>query len=156
MLLRDVVLLVHIPLQRREDVALLHEVLTALALDGEQALVRDAVRVGRGVGPRLGRDGEVLQLLAQHDDSLLGQERVLRGCGVEAVGGAVGRAGRGGRSVEEVLLEGEQTRGGRGAVERLRGGAEEGEHVLEAIGVELWTLLASNTIEILQRAGSGC
>jgi hypothetical protein len=55
-----------------------------------------------------------------------------------------------------VLLEGEQTRGGRGAVERLRGGAEEGEHVLEAIGVELWTLLASNTIEILQRAGSGC
>jgi hypothetical protein len=47
-----------------------------------------------------------------------------------------------------VLLEGEQTRGGRGAVERLRGGAEEGEHVLEAIGVELWTLLASNTIEI--------
>lgn len=82
MLLRNVVLLVNVPLESSEDVTLLHEVLAAVPLDGKQTLVRKSVCVCHCIST-LGRDGEVLELLAQHDDRLFGQQRILCGCGVE-------------------------------------------------------------------------
>lgn len=77
MLLREVILLVHVALQRGEDVPFVEKVITALPLKVEQRVVRDATRI-RCLLALLWRDGEVLKLLAEDDDRLLGQERILR------------------------------------------------------------------------------
>lgn len=93
MLLGDVVLPVDIPLQRREDALPPQQRIAAIDLQLEQRLIRLALCVGArylsSLLPRtlndgqsvlngaFGRDGKVLELLAQYDDGLLEEQRVL-------------------------------------------------------------------------------
>ena len=129
MLLREVVLLVHVPLQRGEDVALVEEVLAAAALELEQRVVGDAPHVRRLL-PALGRDREVLELLAEHDDRLLRQQRVLRR------GGA--KVERRRAALEQLLLRGEEAARVCGRpVELVARMLEEAQNVVEAVRVKL-------------------
>jgi hypothetical protein len=77
MLLGHIVLLVHIPLERSENITPLEEVAATLALEVDEGVVRDAGGVGASVGA-LGRNREVLEFLTENNDGLLGEERVLR------------------------------------------------------------------------------
>ena len=79
MLLRNIILLIHIPLQRREDTLLPQQVFPTLALHLQERIVRNPLFVRAGAATRRGY-GKVLQLLAQYDDSLLCQERIRIGC----------------------------------------------------------------------------
>ena len=107
----------------------MEEVLAAVALEVEQRVVGDPARV-RALGAVLGRDGEVLELLAEDDDRLLCQERVL--------GRGGPKVGRGRAAVEELLLRGEEAaRVGGGAVELVSSMLEEVEDIVEAVWVEL-------------------
>ena len=122
MLLRNIVLLVHVSLEGREDVALLKQHLTALALDVEQRIVSDAC----GVCGRLAIlrwDSEVLELLAENDDGLLGEQRVVLADGREARKVGLGDV------VGEMLLCCEESRCRCRAVESIGCVAEEVEHV---------------------------
>ena len=128
-LLGEVVLLVDVALEGGEDVALVEEVLATVALEVEQRLVGDAARVG-ALGAVLGRDGEVLELLAEDDDRLLRQERVLRR--------RRAKVGRGRATLEELLLCGKQPAGVGGcSVELVSSMLEEVEDVVEAVWIEL-------------------
>lgn len=130
MLLGEVVLLVHVALQRGEDVPLVEEVIAALPLEVEQRVVRDTARVGSLLA-FLRRDGEILELLAEDDDRLLGQERVLRRRGPEI--------GSGRATLEELLLRREEARSIARAVKLLARMLEEREDEFKAVGVELIT-----------------
>ena len=79
MLLRNVILLIHIPLQRREDTLLPQQVFPTLALHLQERIIRNPLLVRASAATGRGY-GEVLQLLAQYDDGLLCQERVRIGC----------------------------------------------------------------------------
>ena len=98
MLLRYVILLVHIALQCCEDVALMEQVVPALALQIEESVIRDPVGI-RGCTAILWRDRKVLELFTEHNNSLLGQERVL--------GWGWTKIRRRGAAVCELLLSGE-------------------------------------------------
>lgn len=63
MLLRNVVFLVDIALQRRKNALLLEKVFATLALEIQHALVGNSIRVCGRISA-LGRDGEVFQLLS--------------------------------------------------------------------------------------------
>ena len=77
MLLRNVVFLVDITLERRKYTLLLEQHLTTLALQVQKGFIGVPTFVGQGVR-FFGRDGKVLKLLPQNDDSLFREERVLR------------------------------------------------------------------------------
>lgn len=81
MLLRQVVLLADVSLQRREDALLLQQFLPTLLLQVDQLCTRlPGARVGRGLGNiAFRRDGKVFELLAKDDNGLLGQEWILGG-----------------------------------------------------------------------------
>jgi hypothetical protein len=131
MLLRDVILFIHIPLQRRENGALIQQILPALALKIQHGIVCDALIV-RLLLPIFGRNCKVLELLAQDDNGLFCEERVL------ALRGEVGGGGCGEREgVDEVLLQCEEPWLAGCAVEGVGSVAEEGEYKAEAFGVEL-------------------
>lgn len=134
MLLREVILLVHVALQRGEDVPFVEEVITALPLKVEQRVVRDATRI-RCLLALLWRDGEVLELLAEDDDRLLGQEWILRRRGP--------KIGRRRTSIEELLLCRKETRRIARAIELFARMLEEGEDEFKAVGVELIAASAS-------------
>jgi hypothetical protein len=129
MLFSNIVLPVHIPLERRENVLFLNQMLPTAALNVYQRLVGHAVLVRRRRGAVFGRDREVLELLAEDDDRLPGVERVL----------ARGRAKVGRGVLLEVLLGVEQPGLVWCPVERVVGVLEEAEHVLEAFWVKLRT-----------------
>jgi hypothetical protein len=126
MLLGHIVLLVHVPLQRSEDARPLLEGPPALPLELAELVVcqtRGDVRPREGAGRG---DAKVLELLAEDDNRLLGQQGVLRRVG-DAL---VGVEGDGRLRVEETGL------GGR-AVKLGLGGLPELQDVLEAIWVKL-------------------
>ena len=148
MLLREVVLLVHVPLQRREDIALVQEVLPAVALEVQQRVIRNPTDVRRLL-PSLGRNREILELFTEHDNRLLGQERILGG-GRPKVGG--GRA-----AFEELLLCGKQSaRVRRGAVEVVARVLEEVEDIVEAVRVKLQGFVRANIEITTARTGNKC
>lgn len=123
MLLGNIVLLVDVPLQRREDATFLHQVGARVALDLHQCLACYPLR-SLSV---FGWDREVLELLAENDDGLFCKQRILRRSGAQF----------GGRPVDQVLLRSKETRGSSRAVERVRSILEEGEYIGKALGVEL-------------------
>lgn len=89
-----------------------------------------------------GGDGEVFELLPEHDDGLLHQERVLgRRRPIVGHGGIVG----------EMLLRGVEAWGFDGAIEGVGRSAEEVEDERKALGVELWG--ASRSV---RRGRHGC
>lgn len=96
-LLRNVVLLVNIPLKRSKYISLLHDVLPASTLYLEEGGVGDALFVG-GCAIILWRYSEIFEFFSKHDDGLFAQKWVLRG----------GRAKVGGGPVQQMLLGGEQ------------------------------------------------
>jgi hypothetical protein len=133
MLLRNVVLLVHIPLQRRKDLPPLQQPLPCHHLQLPQTLVRDPIHVRpRLASPR--RDHKVLELLAEDDDALLVEERVRRRVVVEGRGGGGEGIGRGvvegGLELVEAWLVG-------GTVEVESGFLEEVQDIVEAVWREL-------------------
>jgi len=73
-----VVLLVHVSLQRCENIPLLKKPLTALAFKVVQVVVRGAVLVGASSGA-LRRNSEIFQLLTEDNYSLFGEQGVLLG-----------------------------------------------------------------------------
>ena len=116
MLLGDVVLAVDVALQRGEDGSPRQEMLAALPLELGQGSVGRAVLVRRGL-LRIGRagDAEPLELLAQHDDRLLVEQRIVQ---------VVRRIRRfAGRPIRPVEVDARAL--------------EEGEDELEALGVKL-------------------
>ena len=116
MLLGDVVLAVDVALQRGEDGSPRQEMLAALPLELGQGSVGRAVLVRRR-DLRIGRagDAEPLELLAQHDDRLLVEQRIVQ---------VVRRIRRfAGRPIRPVEVDARAL--------------EEGEDELEALGVEL-------------------
>ena len=129
MLLRDVVLLVHVPLERCEDIALVQQKVAAFALQLEQRFVRDTVGIGRRLTV-LRRNREVFQLFSENDDRLFREQGVLR------LGRTVvGRWRPAFRN--EVRLVVEEARRARRPVEVLRGLSEEVQDVGEAVWIEL-------------------
>ena len=129
-LLREVILLVDVALKRGEDVSFVKEVFAAIPLEVEQRIVRDASRV-RCFLPILRRNREVFKLLAEDDDRLLGQERVLRRRGPEI--------GSGRATLEELLLRRKEARSIARAVKLLARMLKEREDEFKAVGVELIT-----------------
>ena len=79
MLLRNVIFAVDVALQRGEDGPPREQVLAALSLELRQGSVRRAVLVRRRL-LRIGRagDAEPFELLAQHDDRLLVEQRIVQ------------------------------------------------------------------------------
>lgn len=120
MLLRNVVLLVDIALERGEDVTLVEEKVSASALNIQQGIVRDATRVRRRFAV-FGWDGEVLKLFTEDDDRLFREEGILR------LGGT--KVGRWRPAFYEMLLCGEEAGRAWCSIEILRGLSEEGENV---------------------------
>ena len=108
---------------------LVGQVLTATTLEIEERIVDDAVQA-RHLAAALGRDREVLELLAVKDDCLLCQQSVLR-CGGPEVG--PGQA-----ALELPLLrDGQAARVRERTAELVTHVLEEGEYVVEAVRVEL-------------------
>lgn len=122
MLLRNVVLSIHISLEGGEYARAREEGVAAVDLELEQLVVREAEAVRRGENGEtgFGRDRKVLELLAEDNDGLLVEERVLevRLVRRERVGELAGGALR-------WPVEGEAR------------GTEEGEDKVEALRVEL-------------------
>lgn len=133
MLLCNIVLLIHIPLQCCEDILLLEQVPTTLALQLEQLVVREP-RVVRARARAARRDSEVFQLLAEYDDSLLRKQGVRLGGGPEFGGAGL---------LEEVLLARKEARLRRAAVEIIGGTSEERKDKVEAVRVKLQAALVS-------------
>lgn len=135
MLLGDVVLAVDVPLQRGEDALPPQERIPTVHLELEQRLIGLAVLIRSSnlsalliaedrqsiLHRSLGWNGKVLELLSKDDDGLLQEERVLH----------VGLRGRG-------RLAQVATRAFWWSVEVVTRRAEEIEHELQTLSVELW------------------
>jgi len=123
MLLGEIVLLVDIPLQRRENASPFLQRSPTLTLDLAQLVIRqtgDDVRTGQSA---LFGDTEILQFFPQDNDGLFSEEQ-----------GVLRRVDR----IEwDVGLRREQARGGFCAVEIVLRFGPEIQDVLETIGVEL-------------------
>lgn len=137
MLLRQVILLAHIPLQRGKNRPLLLQCLARRAPQRPQLVIRRPgntldIRTRESTG--LGH-AEILELFAQDNDGLLHEQRVALVV-VPAENAGSGQGGGGGR--DEVRLGVEAAGGGGGAVEEGLGGMPEGEDVVEAGWVELY------------------
>ena len=78
MLFGHVVLLVHVSLQRCEDIPLLKKPLAALALKVVQLVVWGAVLVSTSGGTLRG-DSKIFQFLTKDNNSLFGEQRILLG-----------------------------------------------------------------------------
>lgn len=132
-LLGDVVLLVDVALERREDLSTAKQALAGDPLEPEQL----AISVTLDVGPRLsvrGRDDKVLELLAENDDALFEQKRV----GWRVVPGA---------RLDERVLGGEQAaRVRRRAVEVIGRLLPEVEHEAERPGVKLGVAIRQRVV----------
>ena len=76
MLFRNIVLLVHIALQRCEYVALVKQILPTTPFQLQQALVGNPVRVC-GSAAVFRRDGEILKLFTENNDGLFRKKWVL-------------------------------------------------------------------------------
>ena len=84
MLLGNIVFLVHVPLQRGEDILFIHEVIARSPFNVRQWLVRQPILVSRSVC-FFGWDGKVLELLSKYNNGLLREKRVLRSCRPEII-----------------------------------------------------------------------
>lgn len=75
-LLRDVVFLIDIALQRRKDVALVQQKLAAFPLQVKKRVVCNTVAI-RCCRSLLGWNGEILEFLAEYNNGLLCQQGIL-------------------------------------------------------------------------------
>jgi len=76
MLFSNIILLVHIPLERREYIPLFHEIVTRPALNTQQTIISNPILVSRRAAV-LRRYGKIFQLFPQHDDCLLRKQWIL-------------------------------------------------------------------------------
>ena len=77
MLFRNVVFLAHVPLKCGKDIPSVQQVISALAFQVKEGIVGDSISVSKSLAV-LWRYREVLQLLAEDDDSLLREKGILR------------------------------------------------------------------------------
>lgn len=96
-LLGDIIFLVHIALQRSEDVSFLHDIVSASTFYVEKGLVGDAVFVS-GCATAPWGYSEIFEFFSKYDDGLFAEKRVLRGGRTKVRGG----------SIQQMLLGGKQ------------------------------------------------
>jgi hypothetical protein len=107
MLLSNVIFLIDVTLESSENISLLHEVFTALALDLEQGLVCNSVFVRRRLAV-FGWYREIFEFFSEDNDGLLRKKGILRG-----LRSKIGRR----CTIEKMLLSGKEPGSGVRAVE---------------------------------------